>query len=109
MFPAPALLGTAGLGALYFISAPAREFLARKFRKLPDISRHKIFRPCWQQGGLLGLGLISPVTIGPKGAALLGLAAGEKPLPLLAYIVAGALPWALGLAWASNCGLKFLG
>jgi hypothetical protein len=58
MFPAPALLGTAGLGALYFISAPAREFLARKFRKLPDISRHKIFRPCWQQGGLLGLGLI---------------------------------------------------
>ena len=140
MLSTSALLSTTGLGALYFISAPAagialgldwrmaalvawigysaaglvvaaigipaREFLSRKFKKLPDISRHKVFRRCWEKGGLVGLGLISPVTIGPKGAALVGLAAGEKPLPLLAAILGGAIPWAFGLAWAANYGLK---
>lgn len=140
MLSTAALLGTTGLGALYFISAPAagialgldwrmaalvawggyslagvlvagigaptREFLARKFKNLPDLSRHKFFRRCWQRGGLLGLGLISPVTIGPKGAALVGLAAGEKPVPLVVAIAAGAIPWALGIAWASSYGFK---
>jgi hypothetical protein len=143
MLSISALLGTTGLGALYFISAPAagialgldwrlaalvawggyslagvlvaaigtptRAFLARRFRKLPDPSRHKVFRACWQKGGLLGLGLISPVTIGPKGAALVGLAAGEKAVPLVAAIAGGAVPWALGLAWASSYGFKVLG
>lgn len=143
MHPASALFGTAGLGALYFVTAPAagialgldwrvaallawagysvagvivaaigapaRDFLARKFKKLPDLSRHKAFRLVWNKGGLLGLGLISPVTIGPKGAALVGLAAGEKPVPLVASIIAGALPWAIGLSWVSNCGFKLLG
>jgi hypothetical protein len=143
MHPASALLGTAGLGALYFISAPAagialgldwrvaallawvgyslagilvagigvpaRDFLARRFKKLPDLSRNKLFHSCWKKGGLLGLGLISPVTIGPKGAALVGLAAGEKPAPLLAAVIGGAIPWAIGLAWATNYGFKFLG
>lgn len=143
MLSTSVLFGTAGLGALYFISAPAagialgldwrmaallswagysaagvvvaaigapaRAFLARKFKKLPDLSKHKVFRRCWEKSGLLGLGLISPVTIGPKGAALVGLAAGEKPLPLVGSIVAGAIPWAVGLAWATNCGFKLLG
>lgn len=143
MLPTPALFSTLGLGALYFISAPAagialgldwrlsallawagysaagivvaaigvpaRSYLIRKFEKMPDLSRQSIFRRCWEKGGLVGLGLISPITIGPKGAALVGLTAGEKPLPLVASIVAGAVPWALGLAWATNCGFKLLG
>lgn len=141
MHPTSALLGTLGLGALYFISAPAagialgldwrvaaliawvgysaagvlvaslgapaRDFLTRKFKRLPDLSGHKIFRRCWERGGLIGLGLIAPVTIGPKGAALVGLAAGEKPARLVAAIAAGAIPWAIGLAWATNCGFQF--
>lgn len=135
-------MGTLGLGALYFISAPAagialgldwrvatliawagysaagilvaslgapaRNFLTRKF-KLPDLTRHRIFQRCWKNGGLIGLGLIAPVTIGPKGAALVGLAAGEKPVPLVAAIIAGAIPWAIGIGWASHCGFKLFG
>lgn len=140
MLSTSALMSTLGLGALYFISAPAagialgldwrlaallawsgyaaagilvaslgvpaRNYISSKFKNLPDLSRHKIFRRCWEKGGLVGLGLIAPVTIGPKGAALVGLAAGEKPIPLLASILAGAVPWAFGLAWATNCGFK---
>lgn len=142
MLSVSALFGIAGLGALYFIAAPAagialgldwraaallawagyaaagivvaaigvpaRNFLARKFKKLPDLSRHKVFRSCWEKGGLIGLGLIAPITIGPKGAALVGLAAGEKPVPLVTSILAGAVPWAFGLAWATNCGFRLL-
>lgn len=142
MLSTSALMSTLGLGALYFISAPAagialgldwrlaallawsgyaaagivvasigvpaRNYLARKFKKLPDLSRHKVFQRCWEKGGLVGLGLIAPVTIGPKGAALVGLAAGEKPVPLVASILAGAIPWGFGLAWAANCGFKLL-
>lgn len=142
MLSVSALFGIAGLGALYFIAAPAagialgldwrtaallawvgyaaagivvsaigapaRDFLARKFKKLPDLSRHRVFRRCWERGGLLGLGLIAPVTIGPKGAALVGLAAGEKQVPLVTSIAIGAVPWALGLAYAANCGIQWL-
>ncbi|MEI7865523.1 MAG: hypothetical protein WCI38_09140 [Chthoniobacterales bacterium] len=135
MLHTSAVLSTTGLGALYFISAPAagvalglgwplsaalswagysaaglivaiighyaRDWMKRKFNVQPNRAKNRIFWKCWEKGGLLGLGLIAPVTIGPKGACVVGLALGEKPVPLVIAISLGAVPWALGLSLAT--------
>jgi hypothetical protein len=86
----------------------ARGGLKRFLHLEPDRSKNRLFWRCWEQGGLLGLSLIAPVTIGPKGACLLGLALGEKPWKLLAAVSLGALPWALALSLATQWGLALV-
>lgn len=142
MLPTSAILGTTGLGGLYFISAPAmgvalglgwpvaaglawlgyslagmvvavlgtgaRGWIDRKFNIQPNKTKNRIFWKVWDKAGLVGLGLIAPVTIGPKGACLVGLALGEKPVRLVAAISLGALPWALGLAVFTAWGISLV-
>jgi hypothetical protein len=90
------------------LGAPARAFLMRKINLDPGQRKNRIFWRCWERTGLVGLSLISPVTIGPKGAALIGLALGERPVRLMLSISLGALPWALGLALATNWGFSLV-
>lgn len=107
-----ALLAWVGYSAAGIIvsslGSPARAFLIRKMNLDPAGSKNRFFWRCWERTGLLGLILISPVTIGPKGAALVGLAMGERPLRLMLSISLGALPWALGLALATNWGISLI-
>lgn len=111
-WPMSALLAWVGYSAAGIIvsslGSPARAFLVRKMNLDPAGSKNRFFWRCWQRTGLLGLILISPVTIGPKGAALVGLAMGERPVRLMLSISLGALPWALGLALATNWGISLI-
>ncbi len=142
MFHASTALSTAGLGGLYFISAPAagvalglrwplaallawagystagvivttignsvRNLLNRKMKLDPERAKNRLFWRCWNKAGLFGLGIISPVTIGPKVAALVGLALGERPVRLVLAISLGAIPWAVGLALVTSWGFSLV-
>lgn len=107
-WPLAALFSWTGYSAAGVIvtslGAAARGLLGRKAGT--GEGRSGIVWRCWNRAGLLGLGLISPVTIGPKGAALVGLALGERPGRLALAISLGALPWALGLALATAWGVS---
>ncbi len=109
-WPTAAFLAWAGYSAAGFIVTVlgcwARELVSRKINVELNRSQNKLFWRCWDKTGLFGLGIISPVTIGPKVAALMGLALGEHPVRLAIAISLGAVPWALGLALATHWGFS---
>ncbi|MFZ4116508.1 MAG: hypothetical protein ACOYK6_07285 [Chthoniobacterales bacterium] len=97
-------------GALIIIlfGAPLRAWLLKKMNLSLQPDHNKIFWRIWNQYGVIGVGLIAPVTIGPEVAALLLLALGEVPKKIVGSIALGALPWALGFAVVIRLGLHLI-
>ncbi len=109
-WPVAALLAWAGYSAagvvVTALGSWTRGMLSKKINIELNREKNKLFWRCWNKTGLFGLGLVSPVTIGPKVAALFGLALGENPVKLMIAISLGAAPWAIGLALATNWGFS---
>ena len=94
---------TMGAAAVLLLT-PLRLWLTKKLKISPTIDETKLFWRVWNRYGVIGLGLIAPVTIGPQISALLVLALGVAPARVLFWISAGAIPSALGLALAVKLG-----
>jgi len=97
-----------GGGIMLLLGVPAQEWLRRKkkFSLTPD--PNKLFWRVLDRYGVIGLGLIAPVTIGPQLAALVLLALRIKPTKIATAISLGALPWTLLFAGLIATGSHFL-
>ncbi len=60
----------------------------------------------WERGGLIGLCLVAPVTVGPQATAVIALAAGEKPRRIVASVAIGILPWCVLFAVLTAFGFS---
>lgn len=96
----------AGAGIVLLAGAPLREWLVRKLKIPVERDPSKLVWRMWERGGLLGLCLIAPVTIGPQATAVIALAVGEKPRRILASVALGVLPWCVIFAVLTAFGLK---
>ena len=104
-----AWLGYGAGGAIMIVlGAPLRAWVLKKMNLSLEPDLGKIFWRIWKQYGVIGVGLIAPVTIGPQVAALLLLALGESPKKILGSIVLGVLPWALGFTIAIKLGFHVI-
>ncbi|MFM8807535.1 MAG: hypothetical protein ACKOJB_01275, partial [Chthoniobacterales bacterium] len=83
----------AGAGVVLLAGAPLREWLVRKLKIPVERDPSKLVWRMWERGGLLGLCLIAPVTIGPQATAVIALAVGEKPRRILTAVALGIFPW----------------
>jgi hypothetical protein len=113
---APAWMGglAAGLGyvagaaAVLMAGAPLREWLVRKLKIPVERDPSKLVWRMWERGGLIGLCLIAPVTIGPQATAVIALAVGEKPRRIVAAVALGVLPWCVIFAVLTAFGFKLV-
>lgn len=94
--------------AMLFIGTPARNWLNKKLKVSSTPDTTKLFWRIWLRGGMPGLGLLAPVTVGPYFAALIALALREKPVRIVFWITLGAIPWCAIFAVASAMGLNLL-
>ena len=83
---------------------PLRAWLLAKLKVDPTPDPTKLFWRIWHRFGLWGLGLISPVTIGPQATAAIALALGEKQARIQAAISLGVLPWVIAFATLTALG-----
>jgi len=98
----------AGAGVVLLAGTPLREWLVRKLKIPVERDPSKLVWRMWEMGGLLGLCLIAPVTIGPQATAVIALAVGEKPRRILTAVVLGILPWCVFLAALTAFGFKLV-
>ena len=91
----------------------ARGLLRRLRRKEPsaeagdDVPPGRL-RRVWDRYGVVGLGLLAPMTIGSHTGALLGLALKARPRALLIWMTLGALAWSLALCLLGLLGSTLL-
>ena len=97
-----------GGAAILLLGVPAQEWLRKKwkFSFTPDPT--KLFWRIFDSYGVIGLGLIAPITIGPQLTALLLLTLGIKPLKIFSAIALGVIPWVLLFAGTMQSGFHFL-
>lgn len=96
----------AGAAIVLMAGAPLREWLVRKLKIPVERDPSKLVWRMWERGGLLGLCLVAPVTIGPQGTAVIALAVGEKPRRIVAAVALGVLPWCVLFAVLTAFGFK---
>jgi hypothetical protein len=94
--------------AVLAAGAPLRAWLIRRLRINASPDPKKLFWRIWRRFGLAGLAIAAPVTCGPYIAALIGVALGERPGRLLAWIGAAAIPWSVLFAVLTALGFSFL-
>ena len=98
----------AGAVVVLLAGAPLREWLVRKLEIPVERDPSKLVWRMWEHGGLLGLCLIAPVTIGPQATAIIALAVGEKPRRILVAVALGVLPWCAIFAALTAFGFKLV-
>jgi hypothetical protein len=96
----------AGAGVVLIAGAPLRAWLVRKLRIPVERDRSKLIWRMWERGGLIGLCLVAPVTVGPQATAVIALAAGEKPRRIVASVAIGILPWCVLFAVLTAFGFS---
>ena len=64
-----------------------------------------LFRRIWDRYGLIGLGLLGPMTVGAQIGAALGLTLNAAPRRLFVWMSIGALAWSILLTIAVLLGL----
>ena len=99
---------TLGAAVVLLAGAPLRAWLVRKFRIPVECDPSKLVWRLWERGGLPGLCLIAPVTIGPQATAVIALAVGEKPRRILGAVALGVLPWCVIFAVLTAFGFKLV-
>jgi hypothetical protein len=103
-----------GVALVVLAGIPLRQRIQRRFLKsnddLASVDAHsnralRWARAVWQRFGLVGLALLAPITLGSQIGAVIGLAFGARPLPLVMTMTLGALAWAILITAAIVAGL----
>jgi hypothetical protein len=101
---------SAGGVVVAYAGAPLRAWLMRKLKIRPPEAQERpsLIVRAWRRYGLVALGFLAPVTVGPQAGALLGLALGAARSRLVLAISLGALPWAVTFAVLTAFGVKLV-
>jgi len=87
---------------------PLRAWVVRKLKIPVERDTSKLVWRIWERGGLLGLCLLAPVTIGPQATVIIALGVGERAPRIIAAIAVGVAPWCVIFAVLTAFGVKLL-
>ena len=104
---AAAWLGYIAGGVVVLLAgAPLRNWLVKKLKIPVKRDPSKLIWKMWDKGGLMGLCLVAPVTIGPQATSVIALAMGERTPRIVAAVALGVAPWCVLFAVLTAWGVK---
>ena len=104
-----AWLGYSAGGAVVLAAgAPVRNWLVRRLKIPIERDPTKLVWRIWDKWGLVGLGLLAPVTVGPQVGGILALVVGERPVRILTLLSLGVVPWCVIFACLVGFGVKIV-
>jgi len=106
--PIPVIITTtlsyaSGVALVTVFGERVRDWIMRRLGRRAEVSGR--FRRLLDKYGLVGIGLLSPMTVGAQVGAALGLAFNLKPRRLLVAMSLGALAWSIALTAAFALGI----
>jgi len=94
-------------GAVILLACPPlRDWLVKKLKIPVERDPSKLIWKMWDKGGLMGLCLVAPVTIGPQATSVIALAMGERTPRIVAAVALGVAPWCVLFAVLTAWGVK---
>ncbi|MBE0690204.1 MAG: hypothetical protein IH587_08810, partial [Anaerolineae bacterium] len=96
----------AGALIIVLIGAPLRARIIQRFNLSLEHDPQKLFWRAWDRFGLVGLGLLAPITVGSQIGTLIGLALGVAPARLLTAMAVGGALWSLAIALLVAVGVS---
>jgi hypothetical protein len=97
---------SAGALVVLLAGAPLRDWLIRKLKIPVKRDASKLIWRIWERWGLVGLGLLAPVTIGPQAGGILALAVGERAVRVFVALSLGVIPYCVLFAILVGLGVK---
>jgi hypothetical protein len=95
---------SAGVALVLLLGKPVQVWLSRRFNRTVE-NPNSPLRRAWNRFGVIGLGLLAPITVGAQIGAVIGLALNVPPRKLFLSMTLGALLWSTALALAAHFGL----
>jgi hypothetical protein len=95
----------AGVAVVTLLGERVRDWVMRRLGRKGEVNPDGRIRRIWEKFGVIGLGLIAPMTVGAQIGAALGLALNGKPRLLFFWITLGGLIWSIALTTAVTLGV----
>jgi len=95
----------AGGAVVTLLGERVRDWIMNRLGRSGPVNPDSRIRRIWDQYGMIGLGLIAPMTVGAQVGAAIGLALNGKPRPLFLWMALGGLTWSIALTTAVTLGV----
>jgi len=107
------LTSTSYISGIILVLLPARavrEWVLRRFGNNLDTSKHddRLYMKLWKRYGVIGFGLIAPMTIGAQLGAMLGVALNISRNQLILWMSIGVVAWSVGLTLLTVAGVSLV-
>ncbi len=96
---------TVGVIVVLLLGQPIRDRIMQRFGGKLNQNREGLIWRVWDRFGVIGLGLLAPITVGAQIGAILGLSLNAPPRRLLLWMAIGALLWSILVAIAASLGI----
>ncbi len=87
-----------------------REWAMRRFGKDLDDSTQddRLYMRLWKRYGVIGFGLIAPMTVGAQLGAIIGVALNIPRNKLILWMTIGVIAWSIGLTMLAVAGVSLV-
>jgi len=93
---------------LYFSGEPLKRWITKKWSKEKMEKKKGKFATLLERYGVIGVGLLTPGTLGPITSIVIGLILLKDTSKLMPYLVAGIILWSFLLAWVAVEGFELV-
>jgi hypothetical protein len=94
-----------GVAVVTLLGERVRAWVMRRLGRKAEINADSFLSRIWEKYGMVGLGLLAPMTVGAQIGAAIGLALNGKPRSLFIALSLGGLAWSIALTAAVTLGV----
>lgn len=95
-----------GVAVVTLLGEGVRAWVLRRLGDRAVLKPDSFVGRIWERYGLIGLGLLAPVTLGAQIGAAIGVALGAPRGRLILWMLIGALVWSIGLTVVITLGVR---
>jgi hypothetical protein len=94
-----------GAAVVTLLGERVRAWVMNRLGDKAQVKSDSFLRRVWDKYGMVGLGLLAPMTVGAQIGAAIGLALNGKPRNLFIALSLGGLVWSIALTAAVSLGI----